>query len=98
MQEQVRAATRDALGKAPNSSYAGQGAAPWSAGLGRTAGLGLVLGGICKHSSGSRFAQQQAAACLWSTRCLVLGAARLGGMKLWSELAFSGAYFFFSEN
>lgn len=98
MQEQVRAATQDTLGKAPSSSYRGWGAVPWSAGLGQTAGLGSVLGGICNHGGSSRFAQQQVATCPWSTRYLVLGAARLGGMKLWSESALSRAYFFFSEN
>lgn len=97
MQRQVRAATQDTPAKASNSFYAGQGAAPRPVGLGRMAGLGSALGGICKRGSGSRFAQQQAATCSLSTGCLRLGPARLGGMKRWSELAFSGAYFFFSE-
>lgn len=32
--------------------------------------------------------------CSWSTRSLELGAARFGAMKLWSELALSGAILF----
>lgn len=33
----------------------------------------------------------------WRTRSLELGAAKFGEMKLWSELALSGEYLFFSQ-